>query len=173
MKLKPKHLLIGILCAAIVIVAVAFAWNELQKQPLDITFYGAEITADGTIIKETEFSITGYLKENKDELRPYNIYHDPITFKDIPEVVISLENYQGEDLRLNKVGDMDDPNYAFISFSYDPIHNWIDFPTVYLCGDMCCCIIEVHDGRYFVGSVDPDYDVESILAQFPHVTLEE
>ena len=171
--MKAKQIFIRIFCIILAAAVVLFAWNEFQKQPLDLTFYGAEIKSDGTVIQETQFSIKGYLKEISNSLlSAYKIYHEPITFTNISDVVISLESYQGDDLTVFYHGDADDPNYTFVSFSYNPTQNRIDFPSIYLCSNMCCCIIEVHDNRYFVGSTDPNYDIAKILSSMPEVELD-
>ena len=58
--MKRKHTIAAV-CIILVIILAVFIWNELQKEPLDLKMYGAEISADGTVIQETEFQLKGFI----------------------------------------------------------------------------------------------------------------
>ena len=84
-KLTPKQVFIIVIAAAVLIPLLVFGWNELQKEPLDLTMYGAEIDSQGNIIRETEFRLTGYLTNAEyGNIIPYPesflIALDPIVF---------------------------------------------------------------------------------------------
>ena len=171
--MKTKQLFIAVICVVLVAAVTLFAWNEMQKQSLELTFYGAEISADGTVIQETQFQIKGYLREiSNSKLSAYNIYHEPITFKNIPDLIISLEFYQGDDLTVYYIGNANDPNYVFTTFSFNPDYNHFEFPSVYLSSDMRDCIIKVNDTRFIVGSIDPNYRIEKIISSIPEVEID-
>jgi len=170
--MKRNQLLITAVCTALVIVLAVFVWNEMQKEPLDLKMYGAEIGADGLVIQETEFSIKGYLKVNKDSfMQPYDIYFKPITFKGILGYSISMEHYQQSDIPVLLHGDADAPNYCAFVYVYDQAKDTFEPVKIYLCHEMCCCLIHADD-RYFVGAETPAASVPDILAHFPEIELE-
>lgn len=168
--MKRKHTIAAV-CVILVIILAVFIWNELQKEPLDLKMYGAEISADGTVIQETEFSIKGYLKENSDAfMNPYDIYFKPITFKGILGYSISMEHYQQSDIPVLLHGNADAPNYCAFVYVYSHAKDTFEPVKIYLCHEICCCIIQAND-RYFVGSTEPSTSVQDILAHFPEIEL--
>ena len=97
-KITPLHIFITLIVAAILIPLLVFGWNELQKQPFDLTMHGAEIIADGRVIQETQFRLTGYLRQipnTKQPIPSYYIYLESIGLpnpEDFPVSLIKKEN---------------------------------------------------------------------------------
>lgn len=172
MKLTPKTVFIILITAAILIPLLFFGWNELQKQPFDVVMYGAEIKADGTVIRETEFRLEGYLKDYQSEsgIRTYEFYMKPITFKGIPSLNLQMDSYDS-DLILWQNVSAHAPNYRTYWLTYSKIQNAPVGVELYWCSQLCCCVIKTEE-RYFVGSVKQEFDVQSILSTFPELELE-
>lgn len=171
MKLTPKTLFLIIIAAAILIPLLVFGWNELQKQPIDIVMYGAEIKVDGTVIQETQFRLKGYLTEHSsaNELTPYEYYLEPITFKDIPQLKLQMESYDSE-LILFLTGNIHAPNYYGFWHTYSPLQDAPERVELYWCNQFCCCVIKT-EGRYFVGSIRQEDTVQDVLARFSELEL--
>ena len=171
-KPSPKHIFLAIIALAILIPLLIFGWNELQKKPLDITMYGAEITRDGTVIQQTQFQLAGYLTDAKTtQIIPYPssymIYLEPMTFEGtqpLDSVIHPCEN------PMLITGNIHHPYYT-VFLTGTKVNNG-DFREwrMYLCNNLCHCIITA-GGRIFVGSVKPDENIEQILDYFPEDIL--
>lgn len=170
--LTPKHVLLFLITAAIVIPLLIYGWNEIHKQPINMFMYGAEIKADGTVIRETEFRLEGYLKDYQSgrEIRTYEFYLKPITFKGIPSLTLQMDSFDS-DLILWQNVSAHVPNYCTFWLTYSQTQNAPVDVELYWCSQFCCCVIKT-EGRYFVGSTAPEFDVQTILATFPELEME-
>lgn len=170
-KLTPKHVFLILVTAAIVIPLLIYGWNEIQKQPFDIVMYGAEIKADGTVIQETEFHLTGYLKAYHgaaSRLTPYRILLESVTFSDSRELLqklIQAETYLG------LTGNIHAPYYTARWRTLDPDITGFGSFKLHFCNQFCCCLIQT-EGRYFIGSIRQSDTIQDILALFPDAGLE-
>ena len=162
--MKRKHTIAAV-CVILVIILAVFIWNELQKEPLDLKIYGAEISADGTVIQETEFQLKGYIdKRFSGEGRSSVMYFEPIQFRDVSDVLISIEDHLPKNIPVHLINFEANNYQAFTSVYNTKTDGWDDF-TLYLSADKCCCVILLED-RYFVGSFNPNLPVEEILGHF-------
>ena len=164
-KITPLHVFVSLIAATVLIPLLLFGWNELQKQPLDLTMHGAEIKVDGTVIQETQLQLTGYLRQianSKYPLPDYYIYFESIGLpnpEDFPVSLIMKEN------PLLSVGNIHSPYYLSHLIAIDTSGDIADV-DFYLCNQHCCCLLKV-EGRCFVGSILKNMTVEEILALFP------
>lgn len=172
MNSKRSMQFLGVIAAILIIVLAVFGWNISRKEPIDLNMYGAEIKADGTVLTETEFLLSGYLIDNsKDQpYQPWKFYLKPITFKNIPDYSVNMESFDTE-LTLFFHGDANNPNYAGPWICYSSRSDDFEKVSYYWSGDFSCCIIG-YEGRWIVGSTDPAMSVSQILAKLPEVTLE-
>lgn len=172
MNAKRSQLFLCIVTAILLIILVIFAWNFIQRKPFDLMMYGAEIKPDGTILTETSFLLNGYLIDdsNSGPLSPWIIHFKPILFENISDFSLDMESYDGE-LLLWLSGSADDPNYYTNLFCYSEKSNVFEIAQFYWSGDFSCCMIEF-EGRWFVGSTDPEMEIQQILEVFPEVEIE-
>ena len=162
--MKRKHTIAAV-CIILSIVLAVFIWNELQKEALDLKMHGAEICADGTVIQETEFQLKGYIdKRFSREGRSSVMYFEPIQFRDVSDVQISIEDHLPKNIPVHLINFEANNYHAFTSVYNTKTDGWDDF-TLYLSADKCCCVILLED-RYFVGSTNPNKPVEEILGHF-------
>ena len=162
--MKRKYI-IATVCAVLVIALAVYIWNELQKEPLDLKMYGAEINADGTVIQETEFHLNGYIdKRFSGSARSSVMYFEPIQFRDISELFISIEDHLPKNIPVYLINFQANNYQAFTSVYNHRTDGWDDL-TLYLSADKCCCVIQLED-RYFVGSIEPNKPVADILEHF-------
>ena len=162
--MKRKHTIAAV-CIILSIVLAVFIWNELQKEALDLKMHGAEICADGTVIQETEFQLKGYIdKRFSGEGRSSVMYFEPIQFRDVSDVQISIENHLPKNIPVHLINFEANNYHAFTSVYNTKTDGWDDL-TLYLSADKCCCVILLED-RYFVGSIDPNKPVVDIIGHF-------
>ena len=164
-KITPLHTFITLIVAAILIPLLNFGWNELQKQPLDLTMHGAEIKADGTVIEEIQFQIKGYVKEDHHYNWPVPVYLislEPVNIPASRELRHTMAKVDYEN-SLAPIGDIHTPYYCSRWFTLGQNTGTME---ICFCRQLCCCLI-ISEGRYFVGSSNQNRTTEEILALFP------
>lgn len=164
-KITPLQVFLTLIAAAVLIPLLIFGWNELQKQPMDLTMYGAEIKADGTVVEEIEFQLQGYIKEDHHYNWPdpvYLISLEPVTIPASRELHNRMLKVDYEN-SLAPIGDIHTPYY--LSRWFTTGQN-IEPMEICFCRQLCCCLIKA-EGRYFVGSTNQNRTIDEILALFP------
>lgn len=149
--------------AAIWIIMLAALLAACQQQSedrvirvLDQQMYGAEISADGTIIRELDFHISG--KVTEDDAGSYSIDLEPVI---LGELTVTAEGSQTLHDRTN------DKIYKVYFDTYQASVNGYTSVTVMLSKDYNFCYLAVGD-HYFIGSTGPDLDPQTILQQFDY-----
>lgn len=167
-----KLVIILIICVLILVCTiVACALYPKQQDgttPFDVTMYCKEVTANGDITDCDPFSLKGKVYSDEDgtpylHLKPFQL--DGISLRGLDDGWIDTSYYLiSEDLsnRIYHIPIMRFLNSDGNSFSMD----------IHLSRNFDYCIIAVNN-RYFVGSVEKDFDAEAIMKLFVHASGEQ
>ena len=167
-----KLVIILIICVLILFCTiVACALYPKQQDgttPFDVTMYCKEVTANGDITDCDPFSLKGKVYSDEDgtpylHLNPFQL--DGISLRGLDDGWIDTSYYLiSEDLsnRIYHIPIMPFLESDGYSFSMD----------IHLSRNFDYCIIAVNN-RYFVGSVEKDFDAEAIMKLFVHASGEQ
>lgn len=130
-----------------------------KKSSFEIKMYGAEVELDGTIIRNLEFTISGDIAFQNNN--PPSILLDPVVLYD--NTVLSME------YRCPLFDDIYADSYYASWLSFLPSEKRYAAVQMFLNKNMDSCFFIVSPTRYYIGSIDPDFDPKTILQQFDYL----
>ena len=168
-----RKLVIISIVSVLILVCTIVACALYPKQqdgttPFDVTMYCKEVTANGDITECDPFSLKGMVYSDEDG-KPY----------------LHLKPFQLDGIPLRRIWDgWIDTSYYLISedlsdrIYHIPIMPFLDSDgnsfrmDIHLSRNFDYCIIAVNN-RYYVGSVEKDFDAEAIMKLFVHASGEQ
>lgn len=138
------------------------AWKVFDSEDaFKITMYGAELDVEGNVIQRMDFALVGRINEDG-----YS-GHDSITLEPITLGDLTLRL----DYSPMLYHELSESSYYLNWLSYLGNLNRHTTIEMGLSRDMTSCMLIVEDSqtRYFVGSIDEDFDPKTILQQFDYL----
>lgn len=147
--MKKSHILALILVVFLLVTTIIYL--TLLPSRVDMKMYGAEVDTDGAVMKAGDIILSGIRYDGKNKIK-FNEFT-------LPNVECYLPETEGFQIR-----ELSDKPYEWISGAYlYEGTGQMEMFDLYLSTDYSWCAIKTESNRYFVGSIDTDFDPADVL----------